>query len=368
MNVIRFVVALWILTVVNATTRLKIDASNCDGPQKTVIDDSTNKPNITSHCYCEIKSNFSGILIFASDNACSPEFNVFDDNGTIIKNICDNNRAHFRRHVSTGDSLKLVLINNASVQSRNPGQGEIVKIYADYNSKSGLFSVTCGSASNSVTRITRPTFVTEIIEAFNKGTRNSLPTRSAINNVTPVTEPDTYGPKLNASKSEFPYMYVVVAGCIVVVAIIIFVFICKRRKNRARNTCNEERKEARTYNNATNGIERPENVDPSKHLPDNPLYRSYQVNDDSGYSTCGNENLVSIEQLPDNPLYHSYQENEGKEDSKNEKDEVGTLPLQDSNAVYAQPNKLTRSSNVNQDDYNESQNENVYAQVNKTKT
>ncbi|XP_022294546.2 uncharacterized protein LOC111105272 isoform X1 [Crassostrea virginica] len=370
MNVIRFAFALWILTVVNATTRLKIDASNCDGPQKTVIDDSTNKPNITSHCYCEIKSNFSGILIFASDNACSPEFNVFNDNGTIIKNICDNNRAHFRRHVSTGDSLKLVLINNASVQSRNPGQGEIVKIYADYNSKSGLFSVTCGSASNSVTRITRPTFVTEIIEAFNKGTRNSLPTRSAINNVTPVTEPDTYGPKLNASKSEFPYMYVVVAGCIVVVAIIIFVFICKRRKNRAQNTSKEERKEDRTYNNATNGTERPENVEASKQqqqLPDNTLYHLYQVNDNCGYSTCGIESLVSTAELPDNPLYHSYQENGGKEDSKNEKDEVVTLLLQDSNNVYSQPNKLTRTSNANQDDSNESQIENVYAQVNKTK-
>ena len=110
-----------------------------------------------------------------------------------------------------------------------------------------------------------------------------------------------------------------------------------RRRNRAQNTSKEDRKEARTYNNAINGIERPENVDPSK------------------------------QHLPDNPLYHSYQENKGKEDSKNEKDEVGTLPLQDSNAVYAQPNKLTRSSNVNQDDYNESQNENVYAQVNKTK-
>ena len=113
-----------------ATTRLKIDASNCDGPQKTVIDDSTNKPNITSHCNCEIKSNFSGELILTSDKACSPVFNVFDDNGTIINIICDNNRAHFIRNVSMGDSLKLVLINNASVQSRNPGQGEIVKIYA----------------------------------------------------------------------------------------------------------------------------------------------------------------------------------------------------------------------------------------------
>ena len=91
------------------------------------------------------------------------------------------------------------------------------------------------------------------------------------------------------------------------------------------------------------------------------------MNDDSGYSTCGNGYLVSTEQLPDNPLYHSYQENGGKGDSKNEKDEDGFLPLQDSNDVYAQPNKLTRVSNANQDDSNESQNENVYAQVNKTK-
>ena len=42
-----------------ATTRLKIDASNCDGPQKTVIDGARNEQNITSHCYCEIKSNFT---------------------------------------------------------------------------------------------------------------------------------------------------------------------------------------------------------------------------------------------------------------------------------------------------------------------
>ena len=117
------------LFIVVATTRLKIDASNCDGPQKTVIDDATNHPNITSHCGCTIKSNFTGELIFTSNHSCSPGFHVFDDNGTIIK-ICDNKRAHFRRHVSKGDSLKLVLINNASVQSRNPGQGEIVRIYA----------------------------------------------------------------------------------------------------------------------------------------------------------------------------------------------------------------------------------------------
>ena len=127
------------LFIFEGTTRLKIDASNCDGPQKTVIDDSTNKPNITSHCYCEIKSNFSGELIFASDNACSPEFNVFDDNGTIIKNICDNNRAHFRRHVSTGDSLKLVLINNSSNQSGN--LGEIVQIYASMFEKYIRFKI-----------------------------------------------------------------------------------------------------------------------------------------------------------------------------------------------------------------------------------
>ena len=97
------------------------------------------------------------------------------------------------------------------------------------------------------------------------------------------------------------------------------------------------------------------------------MYHSYQVNDDCGYSTCGIESLVSTAQLPDNPLYHSYQENGGKEDSKNEKDEVVTLLLQDSNDVYTQPNKLTRTSNANQDDSNESQIENVYAQVNKTK-
>ena len=142
-----------------------------------------------------------------------------------------------------------------------------------------------------------------------------------------------------------------------------------RRKNRARNTSNEEKNEARTYNNATNGIERPENVDPSKqHLPDNPLYQSYQENDDGGYSTCKNENIGHTEKLPDNTLYNSYQASGSKEDSKqNNGKDAGTLPIQDGNDVYAQPNKLAKVSNANQDDSNESQNENVYAQVNKTK-
>ena len=112
-----------------ATAILKIDASNCDGPQKTVIDDSTNKPNITSHCYCEIKSNFSGELILASNYTCSPGFYVFDDNGQFNSTICYNNhRAHFRRNVTKGDKLKLVLINNSSFQSGNPRM--IVQIYA----------------------------------------------------------------------------------------------------------------------------------------------------------------------------------------------------------------------------------------------
>ena len=125
------------------------------------------------------------------------------------------------------------------------------------------------------------------------------------------------------------------------------------------------------HNNATNGIERPDNVEPSKQqqqqqLPDNPLYHSYQVNDDCGYSTCRNENFVFAEQLPDNPLYHSNQANVDKEDSKFEKDEARSLPLQDKNAVYAQPNKLARVSNANHDDSNESQIENVYDEVNTT--
>ena len=98
------------------------------------------------------------------------------------------------------------------------------------------------------------------------------------------------------------------------------------------------------------------------------MYQSYQVNYDRGYSNCGIESIALIEQLPDNPLYHSHQENGGKDDSKqNNGKDAGTLSLEDSNAVYAQPNKLAQASNSNQDDSNESQNENVYAQVNKTK-
>nr|XP_022292869.1 uncharacterized protein LOC111103718 [Crassostrea virginica] len=370
---------------------------------KTVIDDGRITQTITSHCGCTIKSNFTGEITIRNDNSWCPAFYVFDDKGRFNETICDHKRAHFFKQVNQNDEIKLVLISKTSSQSGNPDN--IVEIYAD-SAGSGFFSITCGSTSESITKTTRPTFVTGTNEAFNKGTRKALPTRSAINkvtsvaepdtnfndskpefpsynkgtrkalptrsainNLTSVTEPDKYGPYLNASKSEFPYMYAVVAGCIVVVAIIIYVFICKRRKNRAQNTSKEEGKEDRTYNNATNGIERPENGESSKQqqqLPDNPLYHSYLVNEDCGYSACGNESFISTEQLPYNPLYHSYQANGGKVDSKYDKDEARTLLLQGSNAVYAQPNKLARASIVNHNDSNESQIENVYAQVNKT--
>ena len=118
----------WIFFLFVATTRLKIDASNCDGPQKTVIYDASNTQNITSHCQCEIKSNFTGELILASDTICSPGFYVFDNNGKFNETICDHKAAHFRKNVSMGDKVKLVLINNSSFQSGN-SEG-IVKIYA----------------------------------------------------------------------------------------------------------------------------------------------------------------------------------------------------------------------------------------------
>ena len=111
-----------------ATTRLIIDASNCDGPQRTVIDDAGYRQNITSHCNCTIKSNFSGNLIITSNDTCSPGFYVYDDNGRFNKTICDHNRAHVIKPVNQGDKLKLALINKSSSQSENPG--EIVKIYA----------------------------------------------------------------------------------------------------------------------------------------------------------------------------------------------------------------------------------------------
>nr|XP_022295117.1 uncharacterized protein LOC111105239 isoform X2 [Crassostrea virginica] len=152
-----------ILALVISITRLIIDVSNCDEPQKTVIDDARHKQNITSHCYCEIKSNFTGELVLASKNICSPGFYVFDDNGQFNNTICYNNhRAYLRRNVSKDDKLKIVLINNSSFQSGN--HGKIVQIYAKENPRSGLFSVICGSASDSMGRTTRPTLVTGIFE------------------------------------------------------------------------------------------------------------------------------------------------------------------------------------------------------------
>ena len=93
-----------------------------------MIDDSWNNKTITSHCGCTIKSNFSGKLTFASKDSCSPVFEVFDDNETLIKTLCENNPASFQTNVAKGDQLKLVLVNDSLIQSGN--HGGIVNIYA----------------------------------------------------------------------------------------------------------------------------------------------------------------------------------------------------------------------------------------------
>ena len=111
-----------------ATTRLKIDVSNCDGPQKTVIDDGWFTQTITSHCGCTIKSSFTGVLTIRNDNPWCPAFYVFDDKGRFNETICDHKRAHFFKQVNQNDEIKLVLISKTSSQSGNPGN--IVEIYA----------------------------------------------------------------------------------------------------------------------------------------------------------------------------------------------------------------------------------------------
>lgn len=101
-----------------------------------------------------------------------------------------------------------------------------------------------------------------------------------------------------------------------------------RRKTRARNTSKEETNEARTYDKATNGTERAENVDSTEQqqLPYNPLFQLYQRNDDGGYSFCRIENIGNTEQLPGDTLYHFFEGNDETIDSKNETDRAGTLP------------------------------------------
>ena len=125
-----------------------------------------------------------------------------------------------------------------------------------------------------------------------------------------------------------------------------------RKINSARSTSKVDTNEDGTNNDATNGFNGPENIDGSKqqHVLDNPLFHSHQANVDCGYSTYGSENQGSTEQLPDNLLYHLYYENGDTADSKNEKEETGIFASQE-----------------NKNDSDESQNENLYAQVKKMK-
>ena len=123
-----------------------------------------------------------------------------------------------------------------------------------------------------------------------------------------------------------------------------------RKINSIRSTSKVDTNEDGTNNDATNGFNGPENIDGSKEqqLLDNPSFHSHLAILDCGYSTYGSENQGSTEQLPDNPLYHSYYENGDTADSMNEKEET---------RIFA--------SQENKNDSDESQNENLYAQVKK---
>ncbi|XP_078326665.1 uncharacterized protein LOC111102483 isoform X2 [Crassostrea virginica] len=345
----------------------------------TVYEQGSVSNDINTTCNCTVTSHHSGKLK-AKTITCINVITVINTTGTLNRSLCNN---EISIDVYPGSELFLNFkpVNRATTVSQIPHQIVSIFFQGPDGYRNGSFSVTCGSALRKITTPSNKSISTtfsfkgEITTRtsalpYPKDTVDELSSKPAINDDSTISDTVTHGHYLNHSKTKFPYMYVVAAGSLVVVAIIIFVFICIRRENCAQNTSKEDRQEDGTSNNATNGIERPENVEPSKQqqqLPDNTLYHSYLVNEDCGYSTCGNESIVSTEQLPYNPLYHSYQANGGKEDSKYYKDEAGTLLLQDSNAVYAQPNKLTRASNANHNDSNESQFENVYAQVNKTK-
>ena len=140
---------------------------------------------------------------------------------------------------------------------------------------------------------------------------------------------------------------------------------CSGGKLVLRNTSKEETNEARTYDKATNGTERAENVDSTEQqqLPYDPLFQLYQINDDGGYSFCRIENIGHTEQLPDDTLYHFFEGNGETIYSKNETDRAGTLPSTKNTMLCT--HDLPEDSSGNQDYSNE--NENAYAQVNKTK-
>ena len=123
----------------------------------------------------------------------------------------------------------------------------------------------------------------------------------------------------------------------------------------------EETNDAKTYDKATNGIDRPENVDSNEQqqLPDNSQFQSYHLKDNRGYSFCRIENIGYAELLPNDTLYHFYEGNDKTIDSKNETDRARTLPCKEHNALYAPPYQLAEASSGNQDDSDEY--ENAYA-------
>ncbi|XP_061195874.1 uncharacterized protein LOC133204120 isoform X2 [Saccostrea echinata] len=213
-----------------------------------------------SHCECQIKPHFVGVLKFASNVilfSCNTEINIFENDkpDEVLRLACG-------PRTSGGFNVtnESVLFMTPKYTSSLAGTFHQEVTIFEEKSFNGTISVTCGDNFSTSMTTTKWTTNTD-------GTKNRITTN------TDVSLKTEGGDLQSKDKTNYTVKYIIfgVAGTAVILLAGIFsLAVCHfRRKQSVLST---------TYLKDEINSEQ-KNVDIFKELPDNPLYHSYQPED-----------------------------------------------------------------------------------------
>ncbi|XP_062588888.1 uncharacterized protein LOC134250542 isoform X2 [Saccostrea cucullata] len=239
------------------TATENVEITTCDGSTKYGSVIMVKYSKIKSHCECQIKPRFNGVLKFASNTisfSCNTEINIYDNDkpGEVLRLVCGpRNIGGFN---VTNESVLYVISKN--VDSSPSTFEQEVTIFEDI-SFNGTISVKCGGDfSRSMTTT--------------KWATNPDITANRISTIFDVTLKSEKMKIQNdkADKTVMWYIIIGATGFVVVFLAVITAFAVRhmRRKQSVPSTTdpkdeiNSEQKNTEIY----------------KELPDNPLYHSYQ--------------------------------------------------------------------------------------------
>ncbi|XP_052710125.1 uncharacterized protein LOC128184608 isoform X1 [Crassostrea angulata] len=352
----------------------KIVISSCDGQMKTGDNFGVDYTAINSHCNCTILPKYNGSLIFAStaiNENCYMEISILKVNETKLSTTipCKGPRLRQTFPVTHDDVLYMT---SRSVNTNNEQERFLqdITIFGIANSSSNVIPifVTCGSTLQSSSA--KPSDV--ITKAKHSFFTNTSPVA-----VSTYSKRDLESIQPPSATEEVPYLiFVAVGSGIAIIAVIFLIIFCIRRRNHERSTDKSDIQLYGRQRNVANG---------NKELPYNPPYHQFNNEADGGYSTMEDIDRSPCDELQDNPLDHSHQENikasgaagivEEKtgqqedipmlETSSMVEDKTGKEdnPMLEtgSDAIYAQPNKVSKRPTSEVEDINPT--ENLYAQV-----